>query len=476
MLLRFIALLEWFSTLAVQMVALRMAIPVVGSSVVLTSVYIWVILLALSAGYWIWWVIAERYKHVPKQLALILAGYLLIAGVYYSLISFGMHTSMLEYVLQYSDSYLLTLFIVSTALFVIPVLLASQTIPILTELIPMQSKGHAAGQILFASTIGSFLWSVLTSTILFPSFGVLTTWAITVSIILLAWVLSLRLYSKPWSLWAGVLWVLLSAGLVFWVHATLDPWVLYEWDTAYHTIQIREYQYEGVDVRLMVTNGGFSSARDTQRQQSPFPYIRSLIEQTNELQPAKILLIGTAGFTYPAELQDQLWLERIDAIDIDGAFLDIAEEYVFESKLDEKIVFYPDSARYFLTQAIARWEQYDLVVLDAYNGRFVPAELATVEFFEDIERVCGGSCQVLSNLIIDRDMTSDFSRSIVWAMQSVWPDLWIQKLHRPESSLGNSVIATSYRDEFEYIEQIVIIPPTDDRHQLETQLVEMWWE
>gem|GEM_PF-2907512 len=46
-----IAFLEGFSTLAVEIVAMRIAIPVVGSSIVLTSVFLGVVLLALSAGY-----------------------------------------------------------------------------------------------------------------------------------------------------------------------------------------------------------------------------------------------------------------------------------------------------------------------------------------------------------------------------------------------------------------------------------------
>jgi 23S rRNA G2069 N7-methylase RlmK/C1962 C5-methylase RlmI len=60
-------------------------------------------------------------------------------------------------------------------------------------------------------------------------------------------------------------------------------------------------------------------------------------------------------------------LERIDAIDIDGEFLAIAQEHLLEEQLSKKIVFHADSARYFLKQAIARGDTYDLVVLDAYN-------------------------------------------------------------------------------------------------------------
>ena len=52
-LLLFVVLTEGFTTLAMQLVALRSAIPLVGSSIVLTSVVIGVILLALAVGYWL---------------------------------------------------------------------------------------------------------------------------------------------------------------------------------------------------------------------------------------------------------------------------------------------------------------------------------------------------------------------------------------------------------------------------------------
>lgn len=50
--LLFVVLTEGFTTLALQLVALRSAVPLVGSSIVLTSVVIGVILLALAVGYW----------------------------------------------------------------------------------------------------------------------------------------------------------------------------------------------------------------------------------------------------------------------------------------------------------------------------------------------------------------------------------------------------------------------------------------
>ena len=50
-LLLFVVAIEGFTTLAMQLVALRNAIPLVGSNIVLTSVVIGIILLALAVGY-----------------------------------------------------------------------------------------------------------------------------------------------------------------------------------------------------------------------------------------------------------------------------------------------------------------------------------------------------------------------------------------------------------------------------------------
>jgi membrane protein YqaA with SNARE-associated domain len=67
------------------------------------------------------------------------------------------------------------LFLVALLLFFVPIFLASQTVPILTELIPIESKGRSAGLIFFISTIGSFLGSICTTLFLFPWLGVFKT-------------------------------------------------------------------------------------------------------------------------------------------------------------------------------------------------------------------------------------------------------------------------------------------------------------
>src|SRR5437764_146139 len=61
----------------------------------------------------------------------------------------------------------------ASVLFLAPVYLASQTVPMLAELINSEGKaGKASGKVLFFSTIGSVAGGILTPMVLFPSFGV----------------------------------------------------------------------------------------------------------------------------------------------------------------------------------------------------------------------------------------------------------------------------------------------------------------
>jgi hypothetical protein len=82
----------------VEILALRIAAPVTGSSSIVTSVFLGIILLALSAGYWTGGSIASRTK--PAAIKGLLVRYLLFAGLYYAVISFGLETWMLQSLLD----------------------------------------------------------------------------------------------------------------------------------------------------------------------------------------------------------------------------------------------------------------------------------------------------------------------------------------------------------------------------------------
>lgn len=86
--------------------------------------------------------------------------------------SFPLENLLLGYLLSLNIGYFLPIFIGVSVLFILPVFLASQTIPLLSELIYDDKKAVVIGKLLFFSTVGSFMGSVVTSLIFFSYIGV----------------------------------------------------------------------------------------------------------------------------------------------------------------------------------------------------------------------------------------------------------------------------------------------------------------
>lgn len=148
-LLLFVVVIEGFTTLAMQMIALRQAIPLVGSSIILTSVVIGVILLALAVGYWHGGKLTARLSE--RQITRVLSRFLFGAGLYYVVLVFPFQEKLLIDLVQ-DLPYTIALFAFSLLFFFIPVAIASHTMPMITQL-TSGNKGFAAGKILFVSTI-----------------------------------------------------------------------------------------------------------------------------------------------------------------------------------------------------------------------------------------------------------------------------------------------------------------------------------
>jgi len=105
-------------------------------------------------------------------------------------------------------------------------------------------------------------------------------------------------------------------------------------------------------------------------------------------------------------------VEQIDVIDIDPAVKPIAEQYFLEEPLSPKITFIPRSARYALQLLSGERTTYDMIFLDAYNGKSIPEELTTVEFFDQVNHVLAPQGSVVANMILDRARSSTYAQTL----------------------------------------------------------------
>ena len=98
--------------------------------------------------------------------------------------------------------------------------------------------------------------------------------------------------------------------------------------------------------------------------------------------PQDILIIGLGGGTLPTTLHELYPTARIDIVEIDPAVKMVAETY-FNFTESEGIEVFLQDARVFTKRALGRGETYDLIMLDAFNGDYIPEHLMTREYVEE---------------------------------------------------------------------------------------------
>ena len=450
-----IAFLEWFTTLSVEIVALRQFTPIIGSNSISTSIILWVVLLALSAGYYRWWIIADRTDDIKKRLW----QNLIISSMYYAFISFIFYGFVLEWLLQSTWSYFLSVLLTSIILFFIPVFFASQTIPLLSSLLTWAWKAESIWKLLFYSTLWSFLGSVGTSTVLFPLLGADKTAFVSPFFLTLCSILLCVFFLKNTKLL--VLSGFLSALYLFIItfSSPLSSGILYESSNAYQDVRISENTDAGY--RVFSLDDAYSSGIEIYSWESFFPYIQEVKSFVQDEKPKRILVIGAAGFTFPQEVSHYDYVEQIDVVDIDPHLRGLTEKYFLQEELSSKINFIPEPSRYFLSSSDT---SYDMIFVDVYAGKSIPAQVLTREFFEHLNLK---SESIYLNLVLDPSLDTRLSRSIVATLLHVFSEIYYKNMGLENKQITNFIFTNNPKEK--YIEAIWdwwnIY--TDDKHNIE---------
>ena len=465
----FVAFAEGFSTLAAEVIVIRLATPVTGSSMTLTGMMLGVILFALSIGYWHGGLLSAQGDNARNLR--ILTRNLLVAGIVYA-IAFPIEAGLLEKLLDADWGLDLAIGATATLLFAPPVYLVAQSVPLLTELTGQEGKGgKASGKVLFYSTLGSVAGGIGTPIVLFPNAGVReTAYAICGLLFLTSAVTAAGNMRKVFSVGSGV--VVLT--VVVLVRSVSTPaGVRFMYDSPHQTFRIVEMPgNDGRVERVMFLNGGAASGIYADTGESSFPYIREARNALAKSGGGRVLAVGAAGFTFPRDAASMRGVVGIDAVDVDPMVRQVAEQQFLHIKLPDKIRFLAVSARYALRRFRAQHAQYAFTLLDAYSGKAIPDELLTREFLADVKAV---SQRTVANVILDRDLDSDFARNVLATFQSVFGRIWVKDVEKGDSDLTNMLVASWAIDGSEEWKGRGVIY-TDNLTNANREHVRMMWE
>ncbi len=414
-----VAFLEGFSTLAVEVIAIRLAIPVVGSSVILTGVMLGIVLLALSAGYWRGGELSSRWESARTRKTL--ARNLIIAAALYGVIAFPLEARLLDRLLDRLNLPL-SIGITAALLYLAPIYFASQTVPMLAEVTAGDGHaGRASGKVLFFSTLGSVVGGVFTPVYLFPSLGVARSGYLVCAV--LAAAAATMMASRAEIVRTVALGSAAVAAAIV-VHAMTSPsGDLYSFDSAYQTIRITdEKSPDGRIERVLRMGGGGASGILPATGQTSFAYTLAAERLLRESGAANTLVIGSAGFTFPRDVAKFPGVVSVDAVDVDPSVKQVAEEHFLNAPLPGKVRFLPLSARFAVRKLARDSQHYGFTFVDTYFGKGIPDELVTREFFRDVHAI---SDRTVVNAVVDRSLSSAFARNLLASFREAFGGVWL---------------------------------------------------
>lgn len=148
--------------------------------------------------------------------------------------------------------------------------------------------------------------------------------------------------------------------------------------------------------------------------------------------PRRILVIGLGGGSLPRLMQKLFPDASIDSVEIDPAVVEVAKDYFdFRPGARDRVI--ERDGRVFVRRALLAGERYDVILLDAFTGDYIPEHMLTREYLLECQELLADGGVLVANT---------FSSSRLYAHEtatyaSVFD--WFLNLRR---SSGNRVIIT----------------------------------
>jgi spermidine synthase len=135
-----------------------------------------------------------------------------------------------------------------------------------------------------------------------------------------------------------------------------------------------------------------------------FSYTRmSMAGLLFSMSPKSILVIGLGGGTLPTAFHTLYPQAHIDAVEIDPAVISVAEEF-FDFKPTSGLVVHAQDARVWTKRAMLKAARYDLIVLDAFNGEYIPEHLMTAEYLRETKQLLAEHGTLIANTFAVSDL------------------------------------------------------------------------
>lgn len=157
-------------------------------------------------------------------------------------------------------------------------------------------------------------------------------------------------------------------------------------------------------------------------------------------KPKRVLIIGLGGGVLSKLFHELSPETEIVSVDIDPVVVKLAKKY-FDYRENEKVKTVIQDGRVYVKRAILKKENFDWIVLDAFNGDYIPEHLMTKEFLDEVKSLLTPNGILTANT---------FSNSKLYDYESVTYQHVFKKLHIFDApTKGNRIIYACNCSNFE---------------------------
>jgi len=379
-----------------EIVGSRVLAPYVGTSIVVWTSLIGIILGSLSLGYWWGGKIADKRPDY-KTFSLII----FIPAVYIGLITF-LKSIVLDFLQQNVTSIHIGATISTLILFAPPSVLLGMVSPyaVRLKIKDLNSSGTTVGSLYAISTIGSIAGTFSAGFVLIAYFGS-TNILLVLSLVLV--LTSLIAYMRSIMTLKAIVILSLILGLIAVnsYDAFLKKQGFIDVDTQYNRVLIYKSIDEETDrpiLNMVINPREVQSAMFLDNDNDLVLKYSKFFHLVSHFKPdlRRSLMIGGAGYSFPKDYLKKYTEASIDVVEIDPILTQLAKRY-FNLRDNQRLTIYHEDGRTFVNKTK---NTYDVIFTDAMNSLYsIPFQLTTKETVKRMYEMLNDDGVILVNMI-----------------------------------------------------------------------------
>ena len=425
-----------------ELIAARVLSPYVGSSNLIWTTIIGVMLISMSIGYWLGGKRADKDPNINNLSTTILLGALTT-----SLIPI-FETVLVKNFANISDNLVLIALVTSAIIFGIPSFVMATVSPFAVKLRDKEysNVGEISGRTSSLSTIGSIFGTFLAGFFLIPTFGVR---AIVFGTTVVLLILSITLYENKTRKFYMMIAIIAIAIFSFQtigkvIYDRANPDVIEDVDSEYSRILIKQVSANDTTYKTMQVENGLESYIDEETGEMGARYLYYYDLADYYLKNFKsTLMIGGAAYTYPTHYLDKYEDKTMDVSEIDEKMTELAIEQFNLDINNERLNVYHQDGRSFLNTTK---NKYDVILIDAFKGENAPFELTTYEAMKNARNILNDNGMVITNIISSvTGEDSDFIKYEYNTYKKVFDDVKVFKVKDAKDNITQNLILIGFK-------------------------------